>query len=278
MSSLQYPFLVSDIDGTLLNSKNEISKENLRSISLFRRLGGCFTLATGRNYLESKRMIDQLELLFPVILCNGAILYEPATQSLLPIHTMSRDLMMAVLQDLEQKMPSAVDLFAYGVDRVYARKVSPQTQAWADQNDFQPEVIPSFEQIPDTPCIKIVAVGGPEEINLLQEWSRTIHLPVDFIASSDNYFEILPAGASKGNALARLLQKLHLVPEKAAAIGDHCNDLSMLSRAGLSAAVANAHPSVLQQAKVIVPSNDADGVSHLIHNHLIHPFSRAKTP
>lgn len=278
MSFLRYPFLVSDIDGTLLNNNKEISQENLESISQFRRMGGLFTLATGRSYMEAKRYIEQLDLQFPVILCNGAILYEPVSESVFPVHTMPRNLMLSLLHELERKLPSSIDFFAYGLDTVYATKMGPLAKAGVDQIDFNVEMLTSFEQIPDTLCIKVIAVATDEEMKLLLDWSKTADFPVDFIPSSDNYFEILPAGASKGNALSALLKRLHLTPDKAAAIGDHCNDLSMLSRAGLGAAVANAHPAVLQQAKIIVPSNNDHGVAHLIHDHLMLPIPQAKTP
>ncbi|SEN52576.1 Cof-type HAD-IIB family hydrolase [Lihuaxuella thermophila] len=278
MSLLRYPLLVSDIDGTLLNNDKEISRHNMESISRFCRMGGLFTLATGRSYMEAKRYIEQLEPRLPVILCNGAVLYEPASESVIPVHTMPRELMLSLLHELERKLPSSVDLFAYGLNTVYATRMGPLAEAGVDQIDFHVEMLGSFEQIPDILCIKVIAVASGEDMKLLLDWSKTADFPVDFIPSSDNYFEILPAGASKGNALSALLKKIGLTPDKAAAIGDHCNDLSMLSLAGLGAAVANAHPAVLQQAKVIVPSNNEDGVAHLIHNHLMFPVPQAKTP
>ncbi len=278
MSHLRYPFLVSDIDGTLLDNNKEIPRENLESISLFRRMGGLFTLATGRSYMEAKRYIEQLDLGFPVILCNGAILYEPVSGSVIPVHTMSRDLMLSLLHDLKRKLPASIDIFAYGLDAVYATKIGPLAQAGIDQIDFNVEMLSSFDEIPDTLCIKVIAVASADEMQFLVDWSKTADFPVDFFPSSDNYFEIMPRGASKGNALSALLKKLHLTPDKAAAIGDHLNDLSMISIAGLGAAVANAHPAVLQQAEVIVSSNDEHGVARLIQDHLMFPFPQAKTP
>jgi len=270
MSILPFPFLVSDIDGTLVNSEKEISKENEKSLSLFREMGGLFTLATGRSYVEAKRYIEQLDVSCPVILCNGAMLFDPATQNLTPVCTMDREILLYILKRLTQSMPSTIDFFVYGIDRIYATKLGPLSRMGLEGIDFRLEMVNSFDQLPKEPFIKLIAIAAREEMDLLTDWCRQLdHLPLEFILSSDHYFEILPQGVSKGNAVKGVLDRFNLTPQQAAAIGDHCNDLSMLKLVGLPGAVANAHPLVLQQARVIVPPNDEHGVSHFIHQYLI---------
>ena len=48
------------------------------------------------------------------------------------------------------------------------------------------------------------------------------------------------------------------------AFGDMPNDLPMLTWAGTSYAVANAHPSVLEAADHVAPANDDDGVASVL--------------
>jgi hydroxymethylpyrimidine pyrophosphatase-like HAD family hydrolase len=103
----------------------------------------------------------------------------------------------------------------------------------------------------------------------LHTWSKTVTHDLEFVQSSDHYFEILPPNISKGAALARIAEERGIPSCQIATIGDHLNDLSMLRMAGLSAAVANAHPHVLQMADIVVPSNDEGGVAYLIHQHLL---------
>jgi Cof subfamily protein (haloacid dehalogenase superfamily) len=275
MQSLVYPFLVSDMDGTLLNDAKEISAENKEGIALFREKGGFFTLATGRSYPESKKYIRELKLSCPVILYNGAMIYDPATDQLNPVSLISDSLMVSILKDLEQKLPSSIDIFVYGIDKIYGTKVGDLTKTWADA-DFSLEMLPSFHDLPaDVVSVKIVAVADKEAMEHLIQWSQTIrHLPVECVLSADHYFEILPAGASKGNALLKVLKTLKLSPTQAVAIGDHLNDLSMFQIAGLSAAVKNAHPSAQKQAQLIVPSNNESAVAHLIRHHLLPAFSQ----
>jgi Cof subfamily protein (haloacid dehalogenase superfamily) len=270
MRHLSIPFLASDLDGTLLDRSKEISPENRRSIERFRRAGGGFTVATGRSYMEAKRFIRMLELDLPVILCNGAMMYDPEKDTVFPVRTMERELMLHLLKDMEKRLPSSIDLFAYAADQVYAVKVGPFARRGLDGIDFKLTLIDSFERLPDGPLIKIIAVAEKEEMVHVIRWSESVrHLPLEFVQSSDHYYEILPQGVSKGNALASLLKRCQLSPRQAAAIGDHMNDLSMLKLAGLGAAVANAHPDVLRQADLIVPTNNEHGVSYLIEHYLL---------
>ena len=270
MERLPYPFFVSDIDGTLLDDKRQISEANKNAIASFRKSGGVFTLATGRTYMEAKRFIGELEIQVPVILCNGAAMYDPVSNKQIPVKTFERQMILQLMKEWKKTIPPQVDIFVYGLDRVYGTNIGYVTQASIDEG-FEPEIISSFDKLPDIPYLKVVAIAEKEEMKAMLDWSkqRSDAFPLDCILSSDEYFEILPSGISKGNAVLQLLESIHLQAGQAAAIGDHLNDLSMLEIVGLPAAVANAHPLVLQQAAVHVPPHHQDGVKHFIQHHLL---------
>ena len=68
--------IVSDIDGTLTNSNQELPDENKKAIEYFKSEGGTFTIATGRlaDYLKEKEFEKLVNC--PVILLNGAAVYD----------------------------------------------------------------------------------------------------------------------------------------------------------------------------------------------------------
>lgn len=68
--------LVSDMDGTLLNSKGKLSEENKKAIEYFVDNGGHFTLATGRMMPSIKRHIHKMKVTLPVIMYNGTKVYD----------------------------------------------------------------------------------------------------------------------------------------------------------------------------------------------------------
>jgi Cof subfamily protein (haloacid dehalogenase superfamily) len=253
--TLAYRLLVSDIDGTLANSANEITDINQQAISLFRQSGGQFTFATGRSYSEARRFIHLMNPDIPVILCNGAVLYDPSTDQLTPLATLNRDVATNLLTHLTE-LQLNIDIFVYTVDAVYATQVSPLARSTMVSEDFHLKMIENFDLLADVPWIKLVVVAEHDEMKQLHELSKTVNYDLELVQSWDSWFEILPPNVSKSTALARIAKELGVPFSQVTAVGDHLNDISMLRQAGISAAVANAHPQVLQTADIIVPSND----------------------
>lgn len=267
-SSLKYSLLVSDIDGTLVADNKQIPDANREAIESFRNQGGYFTLATGRNYTETQKYIEELQLDLPVILCNGGLIYDPSHNQLTPVATIQREVIMDTITQLE-RLGEEADIFVYTQDNVYATHISPLAQEGVDVGGFSLKLIPDFDQLPHIPLLKIVVLAEPNTIFRIRSWFKTLHHPLDSVQSAAHCFEILPQGISKGNAIKQLTCQLNLSLHQCAVIGDHLNDLSMIEITEMNAAVANAHPRLIQAAKTLVPSNENAGVAHFIHHQLI---------
>ncbi|UQA94226.1 HAD hydrolase family protein [Streptomyces halobius] len=76
--------------------------------------------------------------------------------------------------------------------------------------------------------------------------------------------EISGLGVSKAGTLARCCAERGIAPEEVVAFGDMPNDIEMLSWAGTSYAMANAHPEVLAATTRHSASNNDDGVAAVI--------------
>jgi len=83
-------------------------------------------------------------------------------------------------------------------------------------------------------------------------------------SSSSSLLEISAAGVTKASTLALLCDRLGVAPDDVIAFGDMPNDLPMLQWAGHSWAMANAHPTVVEAADRVAPSNDDDGVATVL--------------
>ena len=70
--------IVSDLDGTLLNSKQQISDRTLRAIKQIQRKGLRLLINTEQNYFDAKKILDTYE-----IPCDIACLAVPASLMLL---------------------------------------------------------------------------------------------------------------------------------------------------------------------------------------------------
>ena len=80
----------------------------------------------------------------------------------------------------------------------------------------------------------------------------------------DGLVEISAVGVTKATALARVAEELGVDPADVVAFGDMPNDLPMLTWAGTSYAMGNAHPDLIAAADRVAPTNDEDGVARVL--------------
>jgi hydroxymethylpyrimidine pyrophosphatase-like HAD family hydrolase len=83
-------------------------------------------------------------------------------------------------------------------------------------------------------------------------------------SNSKGLVEAGAVGASKATVVAELAAAHGIGRESVVAFGDMPNDLPLLTWAGTSCAVANAHPLVLAAAGHVIGSNDEDGVAQYL--------------
>lgn len=84
------------------------------------------------------------------------------------------------------------------------------------------------------------------------------------VVSGAHWIDVMNLGVNKGVALERLQQATGITRAQTAAFGDYLNDLELLDAAGLSFAMANAHPEVVRRARYGAPSNREHGVIRTI--------------
>lgn len=269
MQKLQARLLVTDLDNTLLTTEKTVSPVNKESIDRFRSAGGYFTIATGRTLSEAKEIIDILELDIPAILGNGAVLYDPKTEESTILDHISPSMVELILSKMESR-PKNTDILVTTTNKLF----TSQTE-FIDLEDFSQkyaglEVVQTLDaKAFQEQILKVVLTTDPSNMEKVVEWCQGLDLPLDIVQSSDYFLEILPKNVSKGNALTKLAEQLQVSLAETAAVGDHLNDYSMLSKVGKPFAVANAHPKIIQTAKHVVPSNDESAIHHIIQQYLM---------
>lgn len=130
----------------------------------------------------------------------------------------------------------------------------------------------SFGEIPDG-WSKVLFAGENADIRAMTEyvkdkksggiefssWRTTGYSDMEFVESSDMFFEILPFGCNKGTALKKLCELKKLEGFKIAAMGDYDNDLPMMEYADISAAPAGANENVKPKADLVTKASCEDG-------------------
>jgi Cof subfamily protein (haloacid dehalogenase superfamily) len=266
-----FSFLVSDLDGTLLNSNCQIPNVAKEQITKYRTNGGRFTIATGRSLAECQIYLDQLQVVEPVILYNGAAIYLPLEKDFIALSSLAPSIINTLLMDLTN-LPTKTDILLHSPTSIYIRRMRVSTRNQLEQFPIRYRLFPPRMSLSE-PILKIQLIGSIHEIEFIKNWIKIHPLAhhIEFVQAAENYFEILPNNVSKGSALRKLLTMLDLSSEQTAVIGDHCNDITMFQTASLAAAVRNAHPLAKKYATHVVPSNEAEGIVTLIRHYLMRP-------
>lgn len=254
--------LASDMDGTLLDGKKQISEKNRDAIAQFVKAGGIFTFATGRMEKTVRPYVQQVGLSVPAILYNGAKIYDFAKEQVLWEKNLPFECSETV-RDLSQLFAD-VCLFLYQAEKV----IVFQNHEYIDQLQRVANIpllrIGGLGDLPQLPLTKVVLhhadVNRLEQVKTYLQQNTGYHI----VYSHSHYLEILPSGVSKGAALRIWSDITNISLGQIMAIGDNMNDLEMLQTAGYGVAVANAHPDLKQAADHITVSHEEHAVAALI--------------
>ena len=251
--------VVTDMDGTLLNARHEVSDRFFVLQRELSRHGIRFAAASGRQYQSiAVKLTPILDEVF-VIAENGGLLRHRGQELLsTPLASGIRDEVLGVLEGI----PGTHTVLC-GKDRAYLLPPGPEFQAKLR------EYYADFEYLERL-------MGFPEEIMKIAvyhfESSETCIYPavqpfegrLKVKVSGAHWVDISDPLANKGHALGLLQQKLGISPASTLVFGDYNNDLEMLEQAKFSFAMANAHPNVLKAARHRTLSNEEEGVEHVL--------------
>ena len=255
-----------DVDGTLLTSRGELTKETVRAIRAAREKGVRVVLATGRSTQEAVWLTGLAGCDDRAVCLGGAAVADMADGRHLRRWDIPDDLAASVL-DILRGQPLACMVFAGEVNLLdrYSARFYRETYPFPAYLDtvVEAEDISRWLKERRQPLTKIHAEGAPELFpTLLEKLAKLSGLTLT--SSGRDNFEVLAVGVDKGKALCLLGEEWGISPEETAAIGDSDNDLAMLRAVGYPVAMGNAPDGVKAVCAMVTDSNDRDGVARAI--------------
>jgi len=249
--------IATDLDGTLLGQDHVISRRTAKVLAQVASAGAVVVLVTGRPLRWLDPAYEELDARYPTICANGAVDYDPATDTVLA----SRPLAPPVLADVCTRLATAVPGIASAAEFDDGRRMlhEPAYPAmWDAGTDEAP-----LSEIVAHPAVKLLgrsADRDPDELAALV--LTAVENRVEATHSSySGLVEMSARGVTKATGLAELARRLGIDPADALAFGDMPNDVTMLRWAGRGVAVANAHPAAQAAADDHTLSNVDDGVA-----------------
>ena len=263
------PLLVSDLDGTLLDSRKQLTARSAAILNDFIAAGGAFTIATARFPPGCADRLAGLDLRLPAVVMNGAATYSFAEERFVRIHPIPADAVVALERVVEHHGAGA---FAYASDgpTLTVGCVREADLEWTQYNSdasraaYGPPVPLGASGWGRAGEIAYVAVVGTDEklAAVLADAAAITGLraiPYRNVYTDRDCLEFAAAGTGKAEAVRELADEL--AADALVVFGDNLNDLEMMRSADLSFAPENAAPEAIEAATELIPSNDDDGVA-----------------
>ena len=285
--------IVSDMDGTMLNTDQEITSLTLSSLIQAQNQGIMLVIASGRSYRTlidygKKLEMDKYHGYF--IGVNGGALYDVSKG----INTIVQQLQLDEIKEVYEMLDDyEVEIMAVLDDTIYDyipdSLLQIKKQYRIDNNiaDDVPMTAGTFKMIVDQRkgydnihyiksyrdinCVvnKICITNAAEKlIDVYDHCVKTLGHKYNFSRTSPMWIECTPKCISKGNAIKKLAIVKNIALDEIVVFGDGENDLSMFETVKYSVAMGNGMDSVKNVAYTITDDNNNDGIAKFIDENI----------
>ena len=272
--------ILLDIDGTLTNSKKEITPMTKEVLLKAQAKGIRLVIASGRPAKGLFQYGDQLEMRYNhgVFVCyNGARVVDCETGDVLVDITIDKNTTKEVLRHL--KKFDVRPLITHGshmvVEDVYNCMVSDKGRVFnvleyeSRMNSYRLMETEDLEKFIDFLVNKILTAGDSDYLEQhYKEMAAPFEGRLSMMFTANFYFEYTAMNVNKGTALSKAMERLGIKPEECIDFGDAQNDISMLEYAGIGVAMANAQQAVLDMADEVTDDNEHDGIAKSLLKHI----------
>ncbi|HVA53945.1 MAG TPA: Cof-type HAD-IIB family hydrolase [Acidimicrobiales bacterium] len=267
MSGPLVRLVLSDVDGTLVTSTKELTRETVRAVEHLGEAGILFAVTSGRPPRGLRMLIDPLELTTPLAGFNGGLIVrrDLVTMQELVIRDEIVGPIIEVLRahGLSVWVYQGTQWFVLDLDGAHVAHEATVCQ-------FVPTELDDFDGVRGD-VVKVVGVSDdPATIETATAaLNDAFSLDVSATSSQTYYIDVTHQDANKGRVVDFLADTFSLETEHIATIGDMSNDVLMFDRSGLSIAMGNATDEVKSLATRVTTSNDENGFANAVERYVL---------
>lgn len=249
--------VVADMDGTLLNSKNEFSARLFSVIEQLHQRKVRFCVASGRQYYTLLKQFDEIQDEMTFISENGAMIFDQGD------HLFTDEIPRRELEKLVQLIRTNTEVYpilcgektAYveSDDAIFLQNVQKYYKRF--------EVVEDIVAASKGDIICKIAIFDPVNAEeKLYPMLKPLENQYIVALSGENWVDLMNLGVNKGKAIQMIQKRYGISPDECMAFGDYLNDLEMMQVCTHSYAMENAHSELKKVSAYLAKSNDEDGV------------------
>ncbi len=255
---------ITDLDGTLLNKKGRLTKENKEALNHLIGNGVNITIATARSFKDTKKILRGVHLKLPIIVFNGSYIFDfkneryyekyPIIEERKEIFQYMKEI--GAIVHIEEE--NGNNLYHYGANRIGIKRYSDNI-----------EVLPKCKyDLMDKCIMSFTTIGTEKEIKKIKEElsqfkTITIDMWEELYDKPYYWLSVHSKISTKANAAKEIMKMLEV--KELFVFGDNNNDLDLFKIAKRSFAVKNAVDSLKENATDIILSNDTNSVVNTIY-------------
>ncbi|MBN2154817.1 MAG: HAD-IIB family hydrolase [Candidatus Lokiarchaeota archaeon] len=268
--------LISDLDGTLLDSVLQLSQNLSDKLNRLLKKGIDFTIATGRDFENTKIALYNTHIQNPIVLTNGAIMADFPSGSVIEYLTIPSETVNHIHTLAESFGLKTMVFASYDETCNYPRFIKGD---WWDPHEIRRLDLTEYEKFLNEPVISIQFMNTIECLS--EMYSQSLknseiqsHTHILFFEDAflrgTYWLEYNPKQARKEIMVESLVRKKGYSLENTVVFGDNYNDVGMfqLVKDGTIVVVENAPDEIKKYADYIVPANTEGGVFHFIEKHI----------
>lgn len=261
VESIRYKLVALDLDGTLLNSQGQLSTKHIEAVRKARNAGVQVLIATGRYFMQTLRIIEELNYDGILVLNDGALIIDTKDNKVIyensfSMHDVEQLVNVCRERNIHFAACTAFDYFVEVIDDAHLKHYG--------KYGIRYTIHENLLSIKDG--IMKFLVSAPSKI---ENWSHCeLKNNIGIKTDAPHFKEYAHIKATKKEALAKVLELMNYNPSEVIAVGDFYNDLDMIEYAGLGIAMGNAPNDVKKKANDVTLSNDEDGVYHALEKYL----------
>jgi 5-amino-6-(5-phospho-D-ribitylamino)uracil phosphatase len=283
-----YRMIAIDLDGTLLSPHGTVTQRTREAVHKALEAGLLVCFATGRNFTESRGVLDEVAHHGAAVFVGGAMVIDTKHRVTLHRTMMEPQLAAELCAELEAAGHAALalqDTATAGCDYLVSEaiEIDPETAAWMRVTNAQWKRVGDLiaasrhEHTIRVGMVSSREVIEPVKRRLEARFKERIYLQSVLVPTKNvEVLEVFDPSVNKWEGILHVARRHRIDPAQIIAIGDDVNDLHMIRSAGLGVAMGNAKEEVRSIAKRIIGSNRDDGLAvfleELVATHAVQPI------